>query len=161
MWPLLVAVDRGRWCMIRWEVRPGIAMSSELCVRALRSVGVGGEHDGWWIKCTWLPAMEVVTMLAAMAVQGNAVVSVVVGGILGTRSIIHNPVHMHLLPHRIVQPQCVMVHPILVKRTLHPALQSVTTLTSECNSKPGITWARRAMAGNLGKSNVHLCVDCT
>jgi hypothetical protein len=147
--------------MIRKEVRPGIVTSLELRARAQMSVGVGGEHSAWWIKCAWLPAVEVATMLAAMAVWGSAVVSVVVGGILGTRGIIHNPVCMHLLPHRIVRPQWVMVHPILVKRALHPALQSVTTLTDECNANPGMMWARCAAAGSLGKSNVHLCVDCT
>jgi hypothetical protein len=101
--------------------------------------------------------MEVAAMLAAMAVRGNAVVSVVIGGVLGFRGIIHNPVRMHLLLHRIVHPQCVMVHQILVKRILHPALQSVTTLTGECDAKPGMMWARLAAAGSLGKSSM----DCT
>jgi hypothetical protein len=96
--------------MIRWGVRPGIVVSSELSARARRSVGVGGEHNTWWIKCAWLPAMEVAATSAAMSVRGNAVIGVVVGGILGTRRIIHSPVHMHLLLHRIEQPQCIMVH---------------------------------------------------
>jgi hypothetical protein len=47
MWPLLVAVNGGRWCMIRWGVRPGIVTSLELGARAQRSVGVGGEHNAW------------------------------------------------------------------------------------------------------------------
>jgi hypothetical protein len=98
MWPLLVAVEGGRWCMIRWGVRPGIVMSLELCVRARRSVGLGGEHNAWWIKRPWSPAMEVAATLAAMAVWGTAVVSAVVSGILGTRGIIHNPVQLHLPP---------------------------------------------------------------
>jgi hypothetical protein len=106
MWPLLVAVDGG-------GVRPGIVVSLELRARAWRSVGVGGDHNVWWIKRAWLRAVEVAVMLAALAVRGNAVVGVVVGGILGTRGIIHNLVCMHLLPYRIVRPQCVMVHPIL------------------------------------------------
>jgi hypothetical protein len=97
--------------------------------------------------------------LAVMAVRGNALVGVVVGGIPGTRLIIHNAVHMHLLPHKIVPPRCIMVHPIYVERTLHPALQSVSTLTSECNVKPGMMWAKCAAAGSSGKSNVHVCVD--
>jgi hypothetical protein len=62
MWPLLEAVDRGRWCMIRWGVRPEIVMSFKLWARAWRSVGVGGEHNAWWIKCTWSSAMEVATI---------------------------------------------------------------------------------------------------
>jgi hypothetical protein len=161
MWPLLVAVNGGRWCMISWGVRPRIVVSLELCTRAQRSVGVGGDHNAWWIKRTWLPAVVVAATLAAMAVRGNAVVSVVIGGILDCRGIIHNPVCMHLLPLRIVQSRCIIVHPIFVKRTSHPALQSVTTLTSEWNAKPGMMWARHAEAESLGKSNVHVCVDCT
>ena len=43
----MVAVDRGRCCMIRWGVRHGIAVSLEHCTRAQRSVGVGGEHNAW------------------------------------------------------------------------------------------------------------------
>ena len=68
---------------------------------------------------------------------------------------------MHLLPHMIVRPRCVMVHPILVKSTSHPALHSVATLIRECDAKPGMMWARRAAAGRSGKSNVLVCVDCT
>ncbi len=136
-------------------------MSLEPCARAWRSVGVGGEHNSWWIKHAWSLAVEVAATLATMAVWGTAVVGVVIGGILGTRSIIHNPVCMHLLPHRIVRPRCVMVHPFLVKRTLHPALQSVATLMSECDANPGMMWERCAAAGSLDKSNMHMCVDRT
>ena len=85
-------------------MRPGIVVSLKLNTRAQRSVGFGGEHNAWWIKCAWLPAMEVAATSAAMSVRGNAVIGVVVGGILGTRRIIHSPVHMHLLSHRIVWP---------------------------------------------------------
>ncbi len=38
---------------------------------------------------------------------------------------------------------------------------SVSTLTSECDANPGIMWARHATADSLGKSNVHVGVDCT
>jgi hypothetical protein len=161
MWPLSGAVDGGRWCMIRWVVRPRIVVSSELCARAWRSVGIGGKQNTWWIKCAWLPAMEGAATLATMAIRGTAVVGMVIDGRLGTRGIIHNPVRMHLLPHRIVWPRCVMLHPILAKRTLHPALQSVTTLTSESDANPGKMWSRHAAAGSLGKFNVHVCVDHT
>ncbi len=64
---------------------------------------VTGEHNAWCVKFAWLPAVEVAAMLAAMAMRDNAVVSGVVGGLLVCRGIIHNPVHMHLLPHRIVR----------------------------------------------------------
>jgi hypothetical protein len=79
-------------------------VSSELWqgLGGVLSIGVGGEHNAWWIKHAWLPTVEVAATLAAMAVWGNAVVSMVIGGILGTRGIIHNPVRMHLLLHRIV-----------------------------------------------------------
>ncbi len=33
--------------MISWGVRPGIVVNLELCIRAQRSVGVGGEHNAW------------------------------------------------------------------------------------------------------------------
>jgi hypothetical protein len=90
--------------MIRWGTRPGIVTSLELRARAQRSVKVGGQHSTWWIKCAWLPAVEVAATLAPMTIWSTAVVSIVVGGILGTRGIIHNSLHMHLLPHRIVGP---------------------------------------------------------
>jgi len=79
----------------------------------------------------------------------------------GRRGIIHSPVRMHLLPHIIVRPRCVMVHPILVKSTSHPALHSVTTLIRECDAKLEMMWARRAAAGRSGRSNVPVCVDRT
>ena len=47
MRPLSVVVDGGRWCEIRWVVRPGMVVSSELCGRVHRSNGVGGEHRAW------------------------------------------------------------------------------------------------------------------
>ncbi len=58
-------------------------------------------------------------------------------------------------------PQCIIVHPIFVKSTLHPALQSVTTLTRECEAEPGMMWARRAAMGRSGKSSMQVCLDCT
>jgi hypothetical protein len=146
---------------MRWGVRPGMVVSSELHVRARRSDGVGGEHSAWWMKCAWSPAMEVDATLAAMTVRDCGGVVVSVGRLPGRRGIIHSPVCMHLLPHIIVRPQCVMVHPILVSSTLHLALHSVTILTMECDAKPGMMWARCAAAGRLGRSNVPVCVDHT
>ena len=55
--------------MKRWGVRPGTVVSSELRARARRRDGVGGEHSAWWLKCAWLPAVEVTTALAAMVVM--------------------------------------------------------------------------------------------
>ena len=54
-----------------------------------------------------------------------------------------------------------MVHPILVKCTVHPALHRVTTDRSECEARPGIMWAARALGGREGMSRVHVCVECT
>jgi hypothetical protein len=54
-----------------------------------------------------------------------------------------------------------MVHPILVKIASHPALHNVTTLIRECDTKPGMMWARRLATGRFGRSNVPVCVDRT
>jgi hypothetical protein len=62
------------------------------------------------------------------------------GGV-GQRGIIHNPVQVHLLPQKMILPQYVIVHPILVKATLQPALHRVTTEMREWEARPGIMWA--------------------
>jgi hypothetical protein len=80
---------------------------------------------------------------------------------MGWRGIIYNPVCMNLLLHRIVHPRYLIKHPIFVNSTLHPALHSMTMLMRECKAYPGMMWARRAGVGRLGKSSMHVCVDCT
>jgi len=65
--------------MIRWGVRPGMVVSSELRVRTHRRDGVGGEHSAWWMKRAWSPAVEVAATLAAMAVMDSGGVVVLVG----------------------------------------------------------------------------------
>ncbi len=45
--------------------------------------------------------------------------------------------------------------------TLHPSLHSMTMLMRECEANPGMMLARRAVVGRLGKSSMHVCVDCT
>jgi hypothetical protein len=80
---------------------------------------------------------------------------------MGWRGIIHNPVCMPLLLHRIMHPRYLIKHSIFVNSTLHPALHSMTTLMRECEANPGMMWARRAVVERLGKSSVHVCVDCT
>jgi hypothetical protein len=61
-------------------------------------------------------------MLAVMMVGGGmARLMLFVDGSMGHRGIIHNPVQVHLLPQRMIFPQCVTVHPILVKVILQPA----------------------------------------
>ena len=54
-----------------------------------------------------------------------------------------------------------MVHPILVKCTVQPALHRVRTDRSECKARPGIMWPAWALGGRDGMSRVHLCVECT
>ncbi len=80
---------------------------------------------------------------------------------MGQREIIHNPVRVHLLPQRITLPQYVIVHPVLVKTTLQPALHRVTMKMSEWEARPGMMWACHAEVGRAGISRVHVCVECT
>ena len=54
-----------------------------------------------------------------------------------------------------------MVHPILVKCTVQPALHRVTMDRSECKARPGIMWVARVLGGRAGISRVHVCVECT
>ncbi len=44
IWPLLVAVDLGRWEQINNNVRPGMVFSSVLLLRASSSVAAGGKQ---------------------------------------------------------------------------------------------------------------------
>ncbi len=50
---------------------------------------------------------------------------------------------------------------ILVKVTVHPVLQMMTTESRECDASPGMMWAAWALAGSSGRSRVQVCVDCT
>ncbi len=54
-----------------------------------------------------------------------------------------------------------IVHPILVKWTVQPALHKLMMDKSECEARPGMMWVARARGGNKGKSMVHVCVECT
>jgi hypothetical protein len=47
MWPLLVAVDQGRWEQINAGVSPGMVCISVLLSRASRRVAASGEHSSW------------------------------------------------------------------------------------------------------------------
>ncbi len=77
-------------------------------------------------------------MLAAMTVGGKLARFLFAddGGV-GQRGIIHNPVWVHLLLQRITLPQYVIVHPILVKMTLQPALHRVTTEIRKWEARGG------------------------
>ena len=90
---------------------------------------------------------------AATGMMGGMVVAVSESGI------IHKPVRVHLCPQTSVRPRYDMVQPIFVKFTLQPALQSVTAEISECDARPGIMWAARALGGRAGRSKVQVCVE--
>ena len=49
----------------------------------------------------------------------------------------------------------------MVKCTVHPALHRVTTDRSECEARPGIMGAARALGAREGMSRVHVCLECT
>jgi hypothetical protein len=88
-------------------------------------------------------------------------VGVSVGGarfVLSLRGIIHRPVLVHLCPQMTVFPLYLIVQPILLKMTLHPALQRLTTEMSECDANCGSTCACLACSGKWLSCNVHLCV---
>jgi hypothetical protein len=81
-------------------------------------------------------------MLAVMTVgSGLAGLLLVVDCGVGQRGIIHNPVWVHLLPQRMILLQYVIVHPILVKATLQPALHRFTMEMWEWEARLGMMWA--------------------
>ncbi len=54
-----------------------------------------------------------------------------------------------------------MVQLIFVKVTVRPALHMVTTERRECDARLGMMCAAWAPAGRLGRSRVHVWVECT
>jgi hypothetical protein len=78
----------------------------------------------------------------------------VANGSMEQRGIIHKPVHVHLLLHRMIFLRCKIVHPILVKATLQPALHRVTTNMREWEARPGMIWACCAVAGRAGMPSI-------
>jgi hypothetical protein len=53
-----------------------------------------------------------------------------------------------------------IVHPILVKWMVHPALHKLTTDRSECEARPEMMWAAWARGGNEGTLMVHVFAKC-
>jgi hypothetical protein len=131
---------------------PGMVTSSELITNARSRVTAGGKQRAWWMKSACPAAVDVALTLASMAI-GRALAVAYSGMRAGdvVRGTIHRPVHVHLLPHKIVLPWCVIVHPIFVKWTSHPAFLNVMTETRECNASPGMMCACRAAAGSIGR----------
>jgi hypothetical protein len=75
---------------------------------------------------------------------------------MGQRGIIHKPVRVHLPLHRMILLQCVIVHPILVKATLQPALHRVTSEMREWEARPGMMWVCCAAEGRAGMLSMHV-----
>ncbi len=50
IWPLLVAVQGGRWVEMRHVLSSRIDLNSELQARVWSRDGAGGEHSAWWMK---------------------------------------------------------------------------------------------------------------
>jgi hypothetical protein len=126
--------------------------SSELVAKAHSRIAAGGKQRTWWMKCACFATVDVASMLAAMVI-GRALAVACSGMRVGdmVRGIIHRPVHVHLLLHRIVLLWCVIVHPILMKWTSHPVFVNVTTETRECDASSGMMCARCAAAGSIGR----------
>jgi hypothetical protein len=97
-------------------VSPGVVTNSELVANARSRVTAGDEQRTWWMKRACSAAVDIALMLAATAI-GRALAVACSGMRAGdmVRGIIHRPVWVHLLLHRIVLPQCMIVHPIFVK----------------------------------------------
>ncbi len=111
----------------------------------------------------YIPGVDVSRMCVMFAMVGVGMSPGVFGDNVGPTSvllsgIIHSPVLVHLCAHMIVFPRCVMVHPILVNVTSHPALQRLTTESSECDARLGSTCACRAFSGSWSSSSVHVWV---
>jgi hypothetical protein len=108
------------------------------------------------------PTEEVASTLVVMAVGSTlAWLLLADNGGMGQRGVIHNPVWAHLLPQRMILPQYMIVHPILVKMTLQPALHRARTKMKEWEARPGMIWACCAEAGRAGMLRVHVCLECT
>ena len=137
--------------------------NSSLFASACKSVGVGGDPRDWCRNRTYIPGVDVSRMCVMFAMVGVGISpGVFVGDVrlvcVLLSGIIHSPVFVHLCAQIIVFPRCLMVHPILVKVTSHPALQRLTTDRSECDARFGSTCACRACLGNWSRCSVHVCV---
>ncbi len=74
------------------------------------------------------------------------------------RGTIYKPVRVHLWPHTIVRLWYKMVQLILMKVTMHPALNIVKMerRECECDTRPGMMWAAWAVGGRSGRLRVHI-----
>ncbi len=142
-------------------MKPGNVANSLLRSSARINDVAGGEQRAWCTKRAYSAAVDVASTLAVI-VMGRLSVGALVsvdGGVVAARGIIQSPVQVHLLAHSTARPRYDMVHQILVKAILQPALQSMMTKMREWDAKLGMMWVRRAAAGSAGMSKVHVCVD--
>ena len=73
-----------------------------------------------------------------MGVGGGLVVVIFCRLACAEMGIIQRPVVVHLLPYTIVLPQYVILHPIMVNCTSHPASHTLVTESNECDARPGM-----------------------
>ena len=77
----------------------------------------------------------------------------------GTSGIIHKPVCVHFLHCIVGLPLLCISHEMSFIITLHPALQSFTTDTNECDASPGTMWASLALGGSCGSAIFAVWLD--
>ena len=77
----------------------------------------------------------------------------------GTSGIIHKPVCVHFLHCIVGLPLLCTSHDMSLIITLHPALQSFTTDTNECDANPGTMWASLALGGSCGSAIFAVWLD--
>ena len=77
----------------------------------------------------------------------------------GTSGIIHKPVCVHFLHCIVGFPLLCISQDMSLITTLHPALQSFTTDTSECDASPGTMWASLALGGSCGSAIFAVWLD--
>ena len=80
-------------------------------------------------------------------------------GAVSHNGIIQSPVVVHFLPHIIVLPLYLIVHPILLISTSHPALHRVTMETRECEARVGRMCAIRALCGSPSMASSQVWVE--
>ena len=77
----------------------------------------------------------------------------------GTSGIIRKPVCVHFLHCIVGMPLLCTSHDMPLITTLHPALQSFTTDTNECDANSGTMWASLALGGSCGSAIFAVWLD--
>ena len=84
-----------------------------------------------------------------------------VGELVGFSAIIQSLVRVHFFPVGIVFPLYLTLTSYLVNVISQPASHRVTTETSECAARPGMTYPCRALEGRSGIFRRHFSFDFT